>query len=44
MTDSVKEKGQKKKTPKISVNFAAKGFKNWAYKNRIYILAFSFRH
>lgn len=40
MTDSVKEKGQKKKTPKISVNFAAKGFKNWAYKNRIYILAF----
>ena len=40
MADSVKAKEQNKKIPKITLDSTRKGFKNWAYKNRIYILAF----
>ncbi|NLP26406.1 MAG: YfhO family protein [Clostridiales bacterium] len=40
MADSVKTNEQKKKLPKVSLDSTSKGFKDWAYKNRFYILAF----
>ena len=40
MADSVKINEQKKKLPKVSLDSTSKGFKDWAYKNRFYILAF----